>query len=119
MMEELQAHNFKEIYADYGPGSGNNTFGVTYKVEGKTFPLEPYGGGNAGSLIFCVDETAIPTDFDWVGFYDLNGDTDVADTDVTTDYKVLPVIVRITWDDGGRDRTNELKTVLFGPKYDY
>jgi prepilin-type N-terminal cleavage/methylation domain-containing protein len=116
-VEEMKGHTFQDLLTDYGPNSANATFAVAYEEEEKTIPLEPEGGGDAGAIIFCVDETAVPDDFAWVGSYDLNGDGDSLDVDVSSDYRVLPTIVRTSWVDVFGARHLEVKTVLFGPKY--
>ena len=90
---------------------------VTYEEEGKTFVLEPSGGGNAGRITFYTDETSIPADFDWETTYDLNGDGDTTDADVSSNYKILPVRVRIDWEDSYGARVEEVRTILFDPKY--
>ena len=116
-IEELKGQRFRTLYANYGPGSGNENFAVTYLEEGKTFTLEGAGRTNAGQIIFCTDETAIPAIYRWVTSYDLNGDGDDSDFDVSANYKILPAIVRISWTDSYGARTQEVTTILFDPKY--
>jgi type II secretory pathway pseudopilin PulG len=116
-IEEMKGSAFRDLYADYGPGSQGGTFPIAYEEAGKVVPMEPPGGGDAGTVIFCVDETSIPDDFGWEGSYDLNGDGDSLDEDVSSDYRVLPAIVRASWVDVFGARELEVKTVLFGPRY--
>lgn len=116
-IEEMKGHQFNKIYADYGPGSAGETFDVTYEEEGNTYSLEPDGGGSGGAVLFCVDETSIPADYGWVSAYDLNGDGDADDLDVSLRYKILPVIVRVSWLDSFGARELDVPTVLFDPKY--
>lgn len=118
-VEELKAHSFRSTYADYGPGSGSETFAVTYDEGGRTYTLEGPDGGDAGAIVFCVDETSIPAGFSWVSAYDLNADGDISDTDVSADYRVLPVIARVSWVDNYGPRAVEVKTILFRPRYTY
>ena len=42
---------------------------------------------------------------------------DSSDIDVSVGYKILPAIVRISWRDAYGDRTQEVTTILFDPKY--
>ena len=116
-VEELRGQPFGRLYADYGPGSGGETFAVPYQENGKTLTLQNPNGGNAGSIIFAVNETSIPADFRWVAAYDLNGDGDTGDVDVSADYKILPVLVRVRWRDAYGPRVSDVRTVLFDPKY--
>lgn len=116
-IEELKGERFRGLYADYGPGTTSETFAVTFEEEGKTFLLEPAAGGNAGRITFYTDETAIPASFQWETQYDLNGDGDLADVDVAADYKILPVMVSISWEDSYGARVEEVRTILFDPKY--
>ncbi len=116
-VEELRGRPFGRLYADYGPGSGGETFAVSYGEGGKTITLESPEGGSAGRIVFAVNETIIPGDFRWVAAYDLNGDGDTGDVDVSADYKILPVVVRVRWRDAYGPRVSEVRTVLFDPKY--
>ena len=116
-IEEMKGNTFADIYNGYGPGSGSESFAVTYDEEGNTYTLEKPGAGNAGEIIFCVNETSIPADFGWGSTYDLNGDGDATDVDVSANYKLLPTIVRISWRDSYGEREQDVATVLFDPKY--
>ncbi|MCZ6602900.1 MAG: prepilin-type N-terminal cleavage/methylation domain-containing protein [Planctomycetota bacterium] len=116
-VEELKGYTFRQIYADFGPGSAGQAFDVTYVEEGNTYRLETSRGSTSGLVLFCVDETAIPGDYGWVASYDLNGDGDSSDSDVSGRYKILPVIVRVTWMDAYGERDVEMKSILFDPKY--
>ena len=116
-VEELKGYDFNNFYADFGPCSAGQEFEVSYAEEGNTYRLETSDGGVSGLVVFCVDETAIPGDFGWVSSYDLNGDGDSSDNDVSGRYKILPVIVRVTWMDAYGERDVEMKSILFDPKY--
>jgi type II secretory pathway pseudopilin PulG len=116
-IEEMKGQRFRSLYTDFGPGSGSDSFVVTYEEEGKTFTLESPSGGDAGQITFCVDETAISGDYGWVSTYDLNGDGDSTDADVSLNYKLLPVVIRVSWVDVYGSRDIEVKTILFDPKY--
>lgn len=116
-IEELKGEKFRYLYTDFGPGSAGQTFAVTYEEEGKTFVLEPQGGGNGGTITFYTDETSIPASFEWETTYDLNGDGDSADADVSSNYKILPVMISIAWEDSYGARVEEVRTILFDPKY--
>ena len=116
-LEELKGYPFQEILANFGPGSPNETFPVTYKQEGRTYELERVGKDEAGQIIFYTDETSIPASFGWQGAYDLNGDGDADDLDVAADYKLLPAVVRVSWTDAQGRKDFEIPTVLFDPKY--
>lgn len=116
-IEEMKGERFRHLYTDYGPGAAGETFAVSYEEEGNTYTLEADEGAPAGTVIFCVDETTIPGDFAWVSTYDLNGDGDSGDTDVSGEYKILPVIVRVSWLDSYGARNLDVPTILFDPKY--
>ena len=116
-IEELKAYKFRRVLRDYGPGQVLNTFAVTYGENSKQYTLENTARDPAGQLIFCTDETAIPPAFGWGTTYDLDGDGDETSTDVGNAYKVLPVIVRVTWNDALGERQADVVTVLFDPKY--
>lgn len=116
-VEELKGETFRNLYTDYGPAATASSFPVTYLEEGKTMTLEAPDGGDAGTIVFCVDETSISGDFAWTSSYDLNGDGDSGDSDVSGRYKLLPVLVRISWMDSYGARDLEVQSVLFDPKY--
>ncbi len=118
MIEEMKTVPFDEVFLTYGAISGKDSFAVTYDDDGNTYTLTAPGGGNAGEIILCVDEMAIPSDFGWVSAYDLNDDGDALDIDVSAEYVILPVIVRVSWEDAVGIREIELTTILMDPKHD-
>ena len=118
-IEELKTMTFDEVYLTCGPNSGGDTFDVTYEEDGVTYTLPAPGkGGDAGEIILCIDETAIPGDFRWLSAYDLNDDGDALDLDVSDEYEILPVCVRVSWEDPSGTREIELTTLLMDPRHD-
>lgn len=116
-IEELKGYKFRRLLRDYGPGTDLREFAVTYVDNGERYTLENTARDPAGQLIFCTDETDIPVAFGWGATYDLDGDGNSTSTDAGNAYKVLPVIVRVTWNDALGERQTDVVTVLFDAKY--
>ncbi len=116
-IEELKGYSFSDLYTDYGPASGNKSFDVSYGQEGKDLTLLDASGDPAGRITFFVDETAIPGTFGWTTTYDLNGDGDSTDMDVSGKYDILPVEVTVEWIDALGERETSVRAILFDPKY--
>jgi prepilin-type N-terminal cleavage/methylation domain-containing protein len=116
-IEEMKTQPFDELYAKYGPNTGASTFQVTYQEEGRTLVLEGPKGAKAGRVILCVNEMNIPKEFGWRTSFDLNTNGDALDSNVSPDYTILPVLVRISWVDAYGPRTVEMTTILIDPQY--
>ena len=116
-IEVMKGRPFGRLLDEYGSGSSGESFPVTWQTGGRTLSLTNPGGGDAATIIFELNETDIDDAFGWVTQYDLNGDGDASDWDVSADYKILPVSVRVEWEDAGGPRMVETRTILFDPKY--
>ncbi len=100
-IEELKSEPFSSLIAVYGP---TGTVGNTFDVPG----FDEAGEGN-GRIVFFTDETAAGS----MGLpLDLNGDGDDADTDVSADYRLLPVLVQVRWVGPLGPQQVELRSIL-------
>src|ERR1035437_370127 len=82
-LAEIQTQSFQLIFAFYGPNGAQNTFPVAPLIDGTgtiTFPTNAAGG---------LDETV--TDVDLGMPMDLNGNGSAMDTDVSSNYVLLPI----------------------------
>jgi hypothetical protein len=116
LVEELYAVELDEAFARYNddpdddPGSGTSP-GARFAVEGLT--ARPEDAGLHGRIFFpspdgspdeLREDTAEPCDLDLDGVIDSD--------DHASDYRVLPVRVRIAWQDGRARRELEVSTIL-------
>jgi hypothetical protein len=120
-VEALFAADFARAFALYNddpsddPDGHGTAPGARFAVAG----LEPASGdGSQGRILFPVESDApgvlredlldarlrTPLDLDLDGALD--------DADHSADYRILPVVVRIEWHDGGRTRELEVATLL-------
>ena len=128
MIETLEATRFSAIYATYNsdPGDGGVTpvadfeAGKGFKVrgaQGHGDALEPpVGFERPGQILFPesggkLSELVTAPQYGWTGL-DLNGDGDSDDADVSSDYKYLPVVVRVSWSSSGGVGSVEFKTII-------
>jgi hypothetical protein len=116
-IEEMKTQPFDELYAKYGPNTGGSIFPVAYSEDGDILILEGPGGAPAGKITLCVNEMVIPKEFGWHSSYDLNTNGDALDNDVSPDYTILPVLVRVSWVDAYGPRSVEMTTILIDPQY--
>ncbi|MHC4263912.1 MAG: prepilin-type N-terminal cleavage/methylation domain-containing protein [Planctomycetota bacterium] len=118
MLEQIKAADFTDAYALYNDIPGDDPDGIgtapgdDFTVDG----LDPQQGQNfEGEILFpevggVLSETAPDANFGMP--YDLNNDGDALDEDVSGDYLLLPVIVRIEWNGCIGDSELEVRTWL-------
>jgi hypothetical protein len=105
-IEFLKSQPFDTLLARFGPGSGAdaNRFDVP--------SLDSDIGRAHGRMLLYFDETN-PTHEEGIGLpRDLNGDGDATDRDVSSDFRILPVRVRVTWNGALGEQEIELRTLL-------
>ncbi len=119
-IEALQAAEFDEAFALYNsdpqddPDGASTAPGSDFDVRGLEATRDD-ADGLPGEILFptqggelCetlnLPEFALPAD--------LNGDGDLDDVDVSDDYLLLPVIVRVEWQGGGSDCLLEFRTLI-------
>lgn len=101
-IEFLKAQDFDTLLEDFGP-SGADEFAV---------PSLDSAAAAEGRILLYSDETN-PTGETGLGLpRDLNGDGDALDEDVSADYRLLPVRVRIAWDGVLGPQEVEVRTLL-------
>ena len=122
MVEALRNADFATVFARYNgapgddPGGAGTAPGANFVVEGIT-PIPGAPGGVAGQIFFpsagpdlrenVVDPTlGMPRD--------LTGDILQDGFDHSSDYRVLPVRVRVSWTGRSGPRFVELQTLLSG-----
>jgi prepilin-type N-terminal cleavage/methylation domain-containing protein len=95
MADRIAATPIEKIISRFGPGGS----------VGDTFDVEGLPGANQGSVTIVTNETSKDADIGMVlGFpRDLDGDGSATSTDVSLTARILPVIVTVTWLQGGRD----------------
>ncbi len=103
-IEELKAHPFDTLIADYGPGG---TVGEEFAV-----PTLDDGDGARGRVVFFVDETANPAGEALALPLDLNGDGDTDDQDVSGSFLLLPTRVSVRWEGILGEQRVDLRTIL-------
>ena len=119
-LEVVQAAPFAEIYRRYNanpaddPGGAGTASGAGFAVRGLEAP-EGDNDGLPGQIFFpeqngALCETINLPQYGWPT--DMNGDGDADDTDVSSAYQVIPVVVRVEWRGSGGKGTVELKTVV-------
>ena len=120
MLEELRTVPFTEVFRRYNSDVEDNpdtglSPGADFAVPG----LDPQTGdadGRAGTIVFPVDDLGrVREDLEDASLgmpRDLDGDGAVDPFDHSSDYALLPVIVRIEWRGAGGDGRFELKTIL-------
>lgn len=113
----LRSTPFAELVARYDADSGNDPVagapGATFAVSGLSRRSDP--GAEVGAIVLPLDtlgrlredlvmpELGMPMD--------LNGDGVIDSDDHSGDYVVLPVLVRVRWDESSR-QSAEFKTIL-------
>jgi len=122
MMEALRNTPFATVFATYngaasddpaGPGTAP---GSNFAVLGLT-PIAGAPGGVAGEIFFPSPGPTLPenaVDATLGMPRDLTGDILIDGWDHASDYRVLPVRVRVTWTGPSGPRFVELQTLLSG-----
>ena len=124
MVEQLFAAEFSQVFALYNgdsfddPDGQGTAPGASFAVSGLTLQSGDADGMH-GEILFPADpdlpdvlredvvlaNQGVPIDLDLDGFVDT--------ADHADDYRVLPVLIRVEWQDGaGRTRELELATIL-------
>jgi len=100
---EMAAKPFDKVFSSYK----NHTFTVT--------GLQRPGGGDPGRVIFPMNGSNLSetvADAKLLMPRDLNMDGDASDTNVSLNYQILPVKVRVNWETVQGPRTLEVNVVL-------
>ncbi len=122
MVEVLQATPLAEIYATRNanpaddPGLAGSAPGANFAVRGLT-AVPDDADGMPGRILFpeqggVLSELCIDPRYGWP--MDMDRDGDQLTADVSTLYKLLPVVVRVEWRGAGGDGLVEFKTVIGG-----
>ncbi len=123
ILETLQASDFEDIFANYNgleaddPGGPGSSPGNGFQVLGLS-PLPADADGMVGEIVFpspaaspgqlieSLSDSALGTP------RDLTGDGVVDDLDHSSDYRMLPVVVRCRWNGRNGPARYELRTIL-------
>lgn len=120
-IEVLYAATVADVYATYNADAGDDPNGagtapgVGFEVAGLEAPLGD-ADGLPGRILFpeqggVLSELASAPQYGWP--MDMDGVAG-SSADVSTTYRVLPVVVRVEWRGSGGDGTVEFKTLLGG-----
>ncbi len=123
VLERMRSMSFRDVVRSYDPdvmndpGGPGTAPGPTFSVEGLT-PLASAVGGVVGEILLPVVNVGTEVAPSWqvrenlgdalLGMpRDLNGDAIIGSADCSTDYTILPVLVRMRWQ--GRFGPRELR----------
>ncbi|MBL8858074.1 MAG: prepilin-type N-terminal cleavage/methylation domain-containing protein [Planctomycetes bacterium] len=123
VMERMRAESFPDVFRRFNtvtaddPGGAGTAPGAGFSVAGLTARAGD-ADGLPGEIIFptlsaspeAIHETVVNAQLGMPR--DLNGDGVIDAADHSTDYRVLPVIVRVSWRGVGGDGYYELQTML-------
>lgn len=123
LIEQLSALDVQSAYARYNasnaddPGGGVSAPGRDFDVRGLE-ALDDDADGHPGYILFpevggVLSEGLSLPQYGWP--MPLNGDGDVDDADVSADFSVLPVVVRVEYRTAGGPGVLEFRTVLGAP----
>lgn len=124
MVEQLMALDAASAYARYNassaddPGGGVASPGPNFEVRGLS-AVEGDGDGLPGRIVFpetgagVLSESVSLPQYGWP--IAMNGDGDTDDADVSGDFTLLPVVVRVEYRTGGGPGLIEFKTVVGAP----
>lgn len=122
MIEVLKAAPLDTVYARYNSSNNDNPGGMTspgpnFAVSGLTAPADD-ADGFPGQILFPeqngqLSELVTKPQYGWPMDMDRDGDPD-GTANVSTTYKLLPVVVRVEWRSQGADSLIEFRTVLGG-----
>jgi type II secretory pathway pseudopilin PulG len=122
-LEQLQGADLSTTFASFNDFAGDDPAGAPgpgFAVPGLD-PDPADGDGMTGDIAFPVAAggpgTLSETDPAFPGMpRDLNLDGDAVDADVTADFGMLPVVIRLRWRaSSGAIQRYEVCTILFGP----
>ena len=123
MVEELQAAPLAEVYATHNanpaddPGGAGTAPGAGFTVRGLSAPLDD-ADGLPGHILFpeknnVLSELQVQPQYGWP--MDMDRDGAKLTANVSTTYRILPVVVRVEWRGSGGKGLVEFKTVIGGP----
>ena len=123
LVEQLAALDVQAAYQRYNastaddPGGGVVSPGASFAVRGLE-ALDDDADGLPGQILFpevggVLSESLVLPQYGWP--LPMNGDGDTDEADVSGDFRVLPVVVRIAYRTGGGPGVLEFKTVLGAP----
>ena len=122
MIETLQGENFREVFNLYNrtktddPGGAGTGPGPSFPIRGLDPQVED-PDGFVGEIVFPVGmapgRLREDVDLPEIGMpRDLTGDGIVAGGDVSSSYRILPVLIRIEWRGKAGNGQLEFKTIL-------
>jgi hypothetical protein len=123
IVEELHGEDFTQVFPTYNGATSDNPAGKTspgdtFQVAG-LLPAEADADDTVGEILFPTDPAnpARLTELASSGFpgmpKDLNLDGDDKDANVTADFKLLPVVIRLRWQSSnGGEQAYEVRTIL-------
>lgn len=121
VIETLQAATFEDVYALYNANQDDDPAGApgpSFAVEGLR-PLDDDADGLVGEILFPTAGTGggleLREDVDDASLgmpRDLDGDGAIDSNDHSTDYALLPVLVRVRWRSSSGPARMELRTLL-------
>jgi len=118
VVEDLQGADFDQVFALYNASSaddaGQNAPGASFAVSGLT-PLANDADGQAGAIVFPVSGTQLRENLTLHSLgmpHDLNGDGVIDAANHAGDYRLLPVLVRVSWRGPNGPMQVELRTIL-------
>ena len=123
-LEQLQGADLSTTFANFNDFAGDDPVGGAPGSDFAVPGLDPDpadGDGMSGEIVFPVAAggpgTLSETGPAFPGMpRDLNLDGDAVDADVTADFGMLPVVLRLRWRAAsGAIQRYEVSTILFGP----
>jgi len=124
LVEQLMALDAASAYARYNastaddPGGGVSAPGANFEVRGLS-ALDSDADGMPGRILFpesgagVLSESVSLPQYGWP--LAMNGDGDTDDADVSADFTLLPVVVRVEYRTAGGPGLIEFKTVVGAP----
>lgn len=120
MIEVLQGQEFSEVFALYNedpsddPGEPGTAPGPGFAVTGLAV-VDGDDDGLVGEIVFPTLGTQLREDQADDGFqepHDLDGDGEIDDENHATDYRLLPVLLRLRWKGRGPESSLEVRTLI-------
>ena len=111
VLEEMQDASFAQVFALYGFGTAP---GPNFAVTGLTL-LDDDADGFVGSISFPVNGAQLRENLALSSLgmpHDLNGDGAIDAANHAADYKLLPVLVSVSWRGPSAPMRVELRTIL-------
>jgi hypothetical protein len=124
VLEAINAAPFDEVYARFNSDTADNA-GLSGPAPGNLFHVDGLrlvpgdADGNQGEIVFPTQDSGgaleLREDLNLPDLgmpRDLNFDGNVDGNDHAGDYRLLPVLVRIQWQGGGRQRQLEIRSIV-------